>query len=258
MQEENVHALIAREADLQKFAGFDEVDPHGAARVASIAQQKEADAYQTRVQSFLQTEMKVEATQEDRLQIAQGLTPTSPFASTIQNHANEIEGRAAAIRFVGEKSPVKDVHFLMRKLNLTETANGNVVESTLRSELADVTKKTVFVSATRRAQIVEGRLDSELRGDLLMDTLIQETLNAGAFSVSGLSSSIDRDDLHEAAEYIKSGKYLDPNAKDQLKENLYVVTHDTRYSANIDKRKKELGELWDAVNGPGSRPANLL
>lgn len=255
VQDSNLNKLLAADEDLQKYAGYDGVDPHGATRVASLAQEKEGAEYSKRVTAFLNTQKKVEATDKDRKDIAIGVAPSSPFSTEIRHFAEDVEGRAAALRFIKEGSPVKDIHFVLRNLNLTETATGD--EAILRSEAADITSRTVFVSSSNRAKIAQAQIDGSLRGDALMDFLIKDTLDGGAFSIDGLASGIDRDDLQEAADYLRAGKSIDATARRQLAENLQAVATNDLYKNKIDKRKKELGLIWDALNGAGTRPPNL-
>src|SRR5690606_9542641 len=144
-----------------------------------------------------------------------------------------------AIRFVGEKSPVKDIHLLLRsdELNLTETATGD--DALLRSEVADITSRTIFVSSTNRSKMAQAQIDGSLRGEARLDALVNETVGAGAFSVTGMASSIDRDDLHEAAVFIdreKRAGRLDANTEAQLVRDLTEVVTNKDYSASIDKR----------------------
>ena len=259
VQDSNLNKLLAADEDLQKYAGYDGVDPHGATRVASLAQEKEGAEYSKRVTAFLNTQKKVEATNQDRMDIATGVAPSSPFSTEITHFADDVEGRAAAIRFIGEGSPVKDIHFVLRNLNLTETATGD--EAILRSETADITKRTVFVSSSNRAKIAQAQIDSSLQGDALMDFLIKDTLDGGAFSVAGLAKEIDRDDLHEAALYIEknrtAGTPINLGTRTQLMRDLTEAVTNPDYAGSIDKRKKELREILLAIDPTATLPPKL-
>lgn len=244
---------------IRNFAGFSEIDTLGASRMSSVAQQKEAEAYQKRIAAPQAAQNKVEATPEDLLDIMQGNTPKSGFATGIRDHADFVEGRAAAIRNIGDGSPVKHIHELIRQLNLTESATSDE-EAMLRSEVAGVGRKgrTVYLSKTTSSNIAAGKIDSSLRGEALMNKLIRETADSGAFSVSGIASSIDRDDIGLLAQYIADGGTLKAETMDQLRSHLRTVTTDPRFSSTLDKRKNEVGALWDAVGMGVPRPPDLL
>jgi hypothetical protein len=168
---------ITRARELQELAGNEVVDKYGPTRVKNIAEQKESQARETRVTAGVSTLNRREAKREESVSVALG---TEPASGRFKNMVEDPEGRAAAIRWVGDgtNAPREDLHTLMETLDITEEANGDEVAMTMRSELGGVLKKNkpLYVSNSILNGIVEGTLDSGYKGEAGRERMIFELL----------------------------------------------------------------------------------
>jgi hypothetical protein len=249
-------SALATDEARQAYAGAEGIAEHGEARVANIARQKQTEEREKRVNAAISNLSTVEARLDEERAVILGDTANAGrFTSLLE----DVESRSGALRRYVDRAPIEQVQTLIRELDITLAANGDPEAEMLRSELAGALKKRkpFYISQTLLNRIEEGTLDTAYYGVPGQRRMIQEALDGGALSINAMAQTADRDDLAASVEYIRSGGAISAATRAQLRTNLRTVTEDNRYSGMIDKRKKELGELWDELNGPGTRPENL-
>lgn len=263
LQRTNFSNELVRDEGLRNFAGYSEIDEHGANLILGQALMKESDEYGKRVEAFSKAQTKVEITNEDKLDFAFGKEPTSDFAKDIKHLAENTEMRAAAVRNIGSSSPVTDIHKLMKNdsFDLTGTAKG--ADALLRSEFAGSSQRTILISNTNRARIAEGDMPADWRGESFFNEMVRQTIDSGAYGVDDMATKIDRDDIRAAADYIKdlrdSGEDLSKSknrrqitasARAKLIDDLDALAKNPDFKNKLSKNRRELNLLWESLN-PG-------
>lgn len=256
-EHENVYWRdLANNAERQSYAGAAGIAEHGETRVANIVRQKQNEEREKRVNAAISNLSTVEARlDEERAVILGDAANAGRFVSLTE----DADSRSGALRRYIGRAPIEHVQTLIEELDITSSANGDIVAETLRSELAGALqkRKPFYISQTLLNGIEEGTLGTQYYGIPGQKRMIQEALNGGALSVEAMASKVDRDDLKAAALYLSGGGTITDATREQLRHNLELVTTDNRYSGMIDKRKKELGLLWDQINPGVIRPLEL-
>lgn len=253
----------------QAYAGAAGIAAQGEARVANLARQKQNEEREKVISAGMTTIGQLELTNQDLMDIINGVRPTSARAASLRADFHEdIENRSAAVRSLDSLAHFELQEVVENVVNLTETANGNVDAETLRSELAaylQTKRKPIWISNTILNNIKEGTHAARYHGPDGKALMIKEEL----FDKRGVSaktlSSADRDDLRELARWVHANRtYVnnttDANAvrsKRRMQEELIRVYKDSQYAGTLEKRVNELDELW--VNlGLGSKDRYTL
>lgn len=254
-REYNKRLIDSTNTELREFAGFNEIDPHGVARVVNIAQETEAKNYETLVEASKRALQREEATLEEQLEIIRNGTSSNPLFAHFKD---DTESRSAALRLFMATAPMKMRQELAAELDISLNAKLGTQKGILRSELAGALKqsgaKPFYISQTRLNQITEGTLDPVFSGVPGKAEMIRETLNAKGLGTQ-LMVQVDRDDLQAVRDYLR--KYgigsLNADAQEELKKNLKTAFADDRFRSQMDKRTIELSQIWDDLGmGPRS------
>ena len=244
--DKNYHELLAKNKEMQEFAGFSAVDPYGASRVKNLADENEFKAREARIAASNAAMGRQDATIEEMQGVILG---NAKAAGRFADFVNDADSRSAALRRLQKEGPMFAYQQIQEALDLSSNASSDV-EKILRSEMASALKdrKIFYISNTHRTEMLEGKLDPKYLHEAGRDLMIKETLDLSGLGADAMVS-VDRDELKAVRDYLRKHKLssLSPNAQKSLVNSIELAFKDDRYSGRMGKSRTELNEIREEL-----------